>query len=115
MRQSSTSAAGIDDRVADRVVRSRHVARRSRLSSRALCTNRKPLLHSKTSSWRWRFMPVDFGQGHLVEAFVRQRKSMTGWLDAIDRLLDRPREAVLISDVDARHAGGASSLRSPSR
>jgi hypothetical protein len=30
----------------------------------------------------------DFGQGNLVEAFVRQRKSKGGWLDEIDRLVD---------------------------
>lgn len=36
-------------------------------------------------------MRVDFGQGNLVEAFVRQRKSKDGWLDEIDRLIDWPR------------------------
>lgn len=56
-------------------------------------------------------MRVDLGRGHLVEAFVRQRKSTTGWLDAIDRLLDRSQEAVSISDVDARRPGGASAHR----
>ena len=60
-------------------------------------------------------MRVDLGRGRLVEAFVRQRKSTTGRLDAIDRLLDRLQQAVLISDVDARHPSGAPSLRSRPR
>ena len=53
-------------------------------------------------------MRVDFGQGNLVEAFVRQRKSKDGWLDEIDRLVDWPRLEGLFSDVDASREGGAS-------
>jgi len=53
-------------------------------------------------------MRVDFGQGNLVEAFVRQRKSKDGWLDEIDRLVDWPRLEALFSDVYASREGGAS-------
>jgi len=53
-------------------------------------------------------MRVDFGQGNLVEAFVRQRKSKDGWLGEIDRLVDWPRLEALFSAVDASREGGAS-------
>lgn len=53
-------------------------------------------------------MRVDFGQGNLVEAFVRQRKSKDGWLDEIDRLVDWPRLEALFSDIYASREGGAS-------
>ncbi|CAN5739528.1 IS5 family transposase [soil metagenome] len=53
-------------------------------------------------------MRVDFGQGNLVEAFVRQRKSKDGWLDDVDRLVDWPRLEALFSDVYASREGGAS-------
>jgi transposase, IS5 family len=53
-------------------------------------------------------MRVDFGQGNLVEAFVRQRKSKDGWLDEIDRLIDWPGLEALFSDVYASREGGAS-------
>ena len=53
-------------------------------------------------------MRVDFGQGNLVEAFVRQRKSKDGWLDEIDRLVDWPRLEALFSVVYASREGGAS-------
>jgi hypothetical protein len=39
-------------------------------------------------AWRLGFMRVDFGQGNLVKTFVRKRKSMDGWLNEIDRLID---------------------------
>ena len=53
-------------------------------------------------------MRVDFGQGNLVEAFVRQRKSKDGWLAEIDRLVDWRRLEALFSDVYASREGGAS-------
>ena len=53
-------------------------------------------------------MRVDFGQGNLVEAFVRQRKSKDGWLDEIDRLVDWRRLEALFSGVYASREGGAS-------
>jgi len=53
-------------------------------------------------------MRVDFGQGNLVEAFVRQRKSKDGWLDEIGRLVDWPRLEALFADVYASREGGAS-------
>lgn len=53
-------------------------------------------------------MRVDFGQGNLVEAFVRQRQSKSAWLDEIDRLVDWPRLERLFADVDASREGGAS-------
>ncbi|MCB1833204.1 MAG: IS5 family transposase, partial [Geminicoccaceae bacterium] len=53
-------------------------------------------------------MRFDFGQGNLVEAFVRQRKSRNGWLDDIDQLVDwRPLEA-LFDHVYASREGAAS-------
>jgi transposase, IS5 family len=53
-------------------------------------------------------MRVDFGQGNLVEAFVRQRKSKDGWLDEIDRLVDWSRLEAFFSTVYASREGGAS-------
>jgi transposase len=60
------------------------------------------------SSWRWRSMRVDFGQGNLVEAVVRQHNSKDGWLDEIDRSVDRTRLEELFSDVYASREGRAS-------
>ena len=53
-------------------------------------------------------MRVDFGQGNLVDAFVRQRKSKDGWLDEVDRLVEWPRVEALFSDIYASREGGAS-------
>ena len=53
-------------------------------------------------------MRVDFGQGNLVEAVVRQRKSKDGWLDEIDRSVDRTRLEELFSDVYASREGRTS-------
>jgi transposase, IS5 family len=53
-------------------------------------------------------MRVDFRQGNLLEAFVRQRKSKDGWLDEIDRLVDWSRLEAFLSDVYASREGGAS-------
>jgi IS5 family transposase len=53
-------------------------------------------------------MRVDFSQGNLVEAFVRQRKSKTGWLDEIDRLVAWPDLVCLFDHVYASSEGGAS-------
>ena len=53
-------------------------------------------------------MRFDYSQGNLVEAFVRQRKSLNGWLDDVDELLDwRPLEA-LFNGIYASKEGAAS-------
>jgi len=53
-------------------------------------------------------MRFDYSQGNLVEAFVRQRKSRSGWLDEIDKLVVWPDLVHLFDHVYASTEGGAS-------
>ena len=53
-------------------------------------------------------MRFDFSEGNLVEAFVRQRKSKSAWLDEIDELVAWPDLVSLFDHVYARTEGGAS-------
>lgn len=53
-------------------------------------------------------MRFDFSQGNLVEAFVRQRKSKSDWLDEIDQLVAWSDVVGLFDHVYARAEGGAS-------
>ena len=48
----------------------------------------KPQLLCVESAWLERDIQIDFGQGSLVEVFVRQRQSKSDWLAEIDRLVD---------------------------
>lgn len=53
-------------------------------------------------------MRVDIGQANLVEVFVPQRMSRSGWFAEIDRLADWRQLGVLFSDAYASREGGAS-------
>ena len=53
-------------------------------------------------------MRFDYSQGNLVEAFVRQRKSRSCWLDEIDKLVVWPDLVRLFDHVYASAEGGAS-------
>ncbi len=53
-------------------------------------------------------MRFDFSQGNLVEAFVRQWKSKSGWLDEIEQLVAWPDLVSLFDHVYASAEGGAS-------
>lgn len=53
-------------------------------------------------------MRFDYSQGNFVEAFVRQRKSRSGWLDEIDKLLAWRDLVGLFDHVYASTEGGAS-------
>ena len=53
-------------------------------------------------------MRFDYNQGNLVEAFVRQRKSKSCWLDEIDKLVVWDDLVGLFDHVYARMEGGAS-------
>jgi len=53
-------------------------------------------------------MRFDYSQGNLVEAFVRQRKSRSGWLDEIDKLVAWDDLVSLFDHVYASTEGGAS-------
>ena len=68
----------------------------------------KSLLQCGKSDRVERDMRVDFGQGHLVEAFVRQRQAKSARLDEIDRLVEWSRLEELFSGVCRSREGGAS-------
>jgi hypothetical protein len=53
-------------------------------------------------------MRFDFSQGDLVEAFVRQWKSKSGWFDEIDQLVVWPDLVRLFDHVHASAEGGPS-------
>ena len=53
-------------------------------------------------------MRSGFSRGNLVEAFVRQRKSKSGWLDEIDELVAWPDLVSSFDHVYAIAKNGAS-------
>jgi len=53
-------------------------------------------------------MLFDLSQGNLVDAFVRQQKSKSGWLDEIDHLVAWDDLVGLFDHVYASTEGGAS-------